>query len=128
MYIRVPVKALKLSIPEFGHVCYDIIENLLTLWYGHTLIETSKASPYLNHLHMLSLCTQFCDDVVMGMFPVSQEKLLKLAALRLQYLDGDCTPGSTMYAHIHVPTCAYYALFLLAVIFMHYQRVGRLSM
>ena len=40
---------------------------------------------------------QFCDDVVMGMFPVSQEKLLKLAALRLQYLDGDCTPGSTMY-------------------------------
>ena len=43
------------------------------------------------------LCTQFCDDVVMGMFPVSQEKLLKLAALRLQYLDGDHSAGATMY-------------------------------
>ena len=43
------------------------------------------------------LYIQFCNDVVVGMFPVSQEKLLKLAALRLQYLDGDCTPGSTMY-------------------------------
>ena len=41
---------------------------------------------------------QFCDDVVMGMFPVSQEKLLKLAALRLQYLDGDYSAGSIMYA------------------------------
>ena len=40
---------------------------------------------------------QFCDDVVMGMFPVSQEKLLKLAALRLQYLDGDYSAGSIMY-------------------------------
>ena len=39
---------------------------------------------------------QFCDDVVMGMFPVSQEKLLKLAALRLQYLDGDYSAGSIM--------------------------------
>ena len=39
----------------------------------------------------------------MGMFPVSQEKLLKLAALRLQYLDGDCTPGSTMYVYcLHI--------------------------
>ena len=45
------------------------------------------------------LCVQFCDDVVMGMFPVSQEKLLKLAALRLQYLDSDFTPGATMYVH-----------------------------
>jgi myosin X len=42
------------------------------------------------------LYEQFCNDVVVGMFPVSQEKLLKLAALRLQYLDGDCTPGSTI--------------------------------
>jgi myosin X len=40
------------------------------------------------------LYEQFCDDVVMGMFPVSQEKLLKLAALRLQYLDGDYSAGS----------------------------------
>ena len=29
---------------------------------------------------------------------MSQEKLFKLAALRLQYLDGDCNDGSHMYA------------------------------
>ena len=60
-----------------------------------------------NNYYMNSSCTmcmciiiillQFCDDVVMGMFPVSQEKLLKLAALRLQYLDGDYSAGSIMY-------------------------------
>ena len=44
-----------------------------------------------------NMLLQFCDDVVMGMFPVSQEKLLKLAALRLQYLDGDYSAGSIMY-------------------------------
>ena len=47
---------------------------------------------------MVCVFIQFCDDVVMGMFPVSQEKLLKLAALRLQYLDGDYSAGSIMYA------------------------------
>ena len=39
---------------------------------------------------------QFCDDVVMGGFPASHERLLKFAALRLQFLEGDCISGTTM--------------------------------
>ena len=40
---------------------------------------------------------QFCDDVVMGRFPASHERLLKLAALRIQFLEGDYKIGVTMY-------------------------------
>ena len=42
--------------------------------------------------------SQFCDDVVMGRFPASHERLLKLGALRIQFLEGDYKSGITMYA------------------------------
>ena len=63
-------------------------------------------------------------DVVMGMFPVSQEKLLKLAALRLQYLDGDYSAGSIMYAYNNLfSVCVVYALSVLFDCFMYTHNI-----
>ena len=47
-------------------------------------------------LPFVPMYVQCCDDVIKGYFPASPERLLKLAALRLQFLDGDCVAGSTM--------------------------------
>ena len=43
---------------------------------------------------------QFCDDVVMGRFPASHERLLKLGALRIQFLEGDYKSGATMLVSV----------------------------
>ncbi len=39
---------------------------------------------------------QSCDDVVMGRFPASHDMLLKLGALRMQFLEGDYDFGAKM--------------------------------
>ena len=49
----------------------------------------------------------------MGRFPASHERLLKLAALRMQFFESDYTAGATMWEHelvafvalIHVGFC-----------------------
>ena len=38
-----------------------------------------------------------CDKVVNGQFPTDNATLLRLASLRIQYLEGDYEPGAVMY-------------------------------
>lgn len=37
-----------------------------------------------------------CDQVINGLFPTDNTTLLKLASLRIQYLEGDYEPGAVM--------------------------------
>lgn len=69
--------------------------------YSHTLTleaphrQFSHSSTHLT-LTLYSCFPQFCDDVIHGRFPASHERLLKLAALRIQFLEGDYEIGATM--------------------------------
>ena len=42
------------------------------------------------------VCVQMCDQVVSGLFPTDNATLLRLASLRIQYLEGDFEPGAVM--------------------------------
>ena len=41
-----------------------------------------------------------CDQVVNGLFPTDNATLLRLASLRIQYLEGDYEPGAVMYVFV----------------------------
>ena len=66
--------------------------------------HTLKLQPYC-HTHLTLLHPQFCDDVIFGRFPASPERLLKLAALRMQFLEGDCELGANMWGDIQYDIC-----------------------
>ena len=56
-----------------------------------TCLQAILVTHTLTHFH-----PQFCNDVVLGRFPASLERLLKLAALRVQFLEGNYKLGATM--------------------------------
>ena len=62
---------------------------------SHSLHNTPSQAILVTHT-LTHFHPQFCNDVVLGRFPASLERLLKLAALRVQFLEGNYKLGATM--------------------------------
>lgn len=75
-----------------------IPSNHCTSSYNSLLVPSTMNAQHNNkcYIHIVLMRIQMCDQVVNGLFPTDNATLLKLASLRIQYLEGDYEPGAVM--------------------------------